>query len=335
MSLHTDRARRKPARLAWGWLQGWTLLLILVCIPIPSAQAAPLERPQQKKTYNLTLTASVNASREGVPICSGDTVSFNVRAWRSAVDSRDSHGDIARQPAFGVKIDALPIQKDILQVQGRSSLWSSFDVDLPGGAEFTFKALKAGRAEIVFEALFPARLVDQETRQGMTQDDLRATLYADVRKTVEVIDCPLELNVMNQYYAQPGGMQQQFIGLISNARLQKSGQDDTLFIYEGLETVVLTEKLPECTVTWKKNERKVTIEARRLDKHYHITIERGPMLMEVTHQCPDGQHTTNFVVPDAGVQEWDVPLKGGTFERHLRMPMTMLSWIIQAKARRP
>ncbi|MBN1666833.1 MAG: hypothetical protein JW862_07080 [Anaerolineales bacterium] len=330
-----SRIHQTRQNLARRWLRAWALLLILAWLPIPAAQAAPAVKPPQKRTYDFSLTASVNAGREGLPVCAGDTVSFFVHAWRSAVDSIDSHKDIARQPAFGVKIDALSLQKDILQVQGSASLWSSLDVERPGGAEFTFKARKEGRAVIVFEALFPTRLVDQETRQGLSQDDLNATLFAQVSKTVDVIECPLELTVMNQYYTQKLGVMQQFIGLISNARLQKSGQDDTLFVYEGLETVVLTEKLPECTVTWQKNEREVTIEARRLDKHYHITIRRGPMVMEVTHQCENGQNTTNFVVPDGGEQEWDVPLKGGAFDRSMRSPMASFWWVIQARARKP
>jgi hypothetical protein len=322
------------ASRARGWLHLITLLLILAFLPIPSARAAPPEKPQQKRAYQFSLTASVNGGREGAPICSGETVTFTVNAWRSAVDSIDSHRDIARQPAFGVKIDALSLQSNTLQAQGRTSLSSSMDVELPGGAEFTFKARKPGRAEVVFEALFPERMIDQESRKGMSQEELRSSLYTEVRKSVEVVECPLELNLMNQYLSQQPAFTQQFIGLVKNARLEKSQQEDDLYVYEGLETVVLTQKQPDCAVAWKKSERLVKIEARRMDKHYLVQIKRGPMDMQVTYQCPGGEYTANFALPDAGVQEWKIPLRGGTLDRSLHMPMASFWWVVQAKVRK-
>ncbi len=332
MPSHIQPAWRKLAR---RWLQAWSLLLILAYLPIPAAQAAPAEKPQQKRTYTFSLTASVTAGREGAPVCVGETVSFSVRAWRSAVDSIDSHRDIAIQPAFNVKIDALSLKADVLQVQGPASLRTRFDYELPGEAEFTFKARKEGRAEVVFEALFPARMVDPETRQGLSEADLRSTLYAEVRKTVDVIECPLDVTAMIQYQVSYPGGEQQFISIVSDARLVKSGQDDGLFVYEGLETVVLTERPPDCEVNWKKSERVVTIEARRLDKHYRLKIERGPLLMEITQKCPEGENTASVAVPHAGVQELNVPLRGGSYNGSKRMPMTSIWWVVQAKARTP
>ena len=322
-----------PLRTRPAWLV--TFLMVVSLLQLGNIQAAPLEQASPGMAYRFELTASVSSSREGTPICVGEKVTFIVRAWRSAQHYQDSHMDLPRQTAVNVKIDALVMDKSLLKVEGPTRQMTGYTFDNPGSVEFTIKALKPGKGEISFEALFPKNLIDPQTLQQLPASELNETLYAEVRKTVNVIECPLELTVLDQYLGQTGGLTQQLVGVIRNAQLQKSDQDENLFSYEGMETVVLTEKIPECEVSWEKTERLVEITARRLETHYHITIKRGPMTMEVTHVCEDGQNTTQFTIPNAGEQEWDIPLKGGTLERSLRMPVASWWWVIQAKSRKP
>lgn len=311
------------------------ILMITSMLPWGTIQAAPLEQTKPEMDYRFELTASISSGREGAPICVGEKVTFIVRAWRSAEHYQDTHKDLPRQTAVNVKIDALVLDKSLLKFEGPTRQMTGYTFDNPGSVEFTVKALKPGRGQVTFEALFPKNLIDQQTLKQIPASDLTDTLYAQVNKTVDVIECPLELTVLNQYLTQPGDVTQHFVGIIRNARLQKSDEDENLFVYEGLETIVLTERVPECQVTWEKAERLVEIQARRLDNHYHITIKRGPIVMEVTHICENGNNTNQFVVPEAGEQEWDVPLTGGTFERSMRAPMASFWWVIQAISRKP
>lgn len=327
--------RIKPAspgtRLAWLV----TILVVVSMLPLGNVHAAPLEQSSPSMAYRFELTASVSSGREGAPVCVGEKVTFIVRAWRSAEHYQDSHLDIPRQIAFNVPVDVLVADKNIVKVEGPARLTTSITLDDPGAVEFTFKALKPGQTEIYFEAVFPKKLVDQDTLSKIPANEQLDLLYASVKKTVNIIECPLKLNILNQYLTTVSVPSQQFLGLIKDAVLQKSDQDDNLFIYEGLETIVLTESIPGCKVTWTKSERLVEIKAERTIDKYIITILRSPMVMEVTHDCPGWKNTTQLAIPSGGEQTWEVPLRGGSLEKSMHSPVASMWWVLQAKAARP
>lgn len=308
------------------------ILLLLMILPSMPVQAGVLPLPTAETVnYNFYITAKMKAYREGAPVCPGDKVTFIVNAWRSGT-SRDSRYDIPQTPAFGVPIDVLPLTGNVIQLSSANKAMTSLDLDLPGAVEFTFTAKKPGKANVTFEAMFPEKQVDAETRSTLSRADLNEVLYADVRTSVEVIECPLEVTAVNHYITKHGGLSQKITTKVIRAPLMQADTEGKLFVYEGVETVVIREKIPSCTVSWKTTERFVRIEAVKNENGYHVTIERGPMSVEVTHKCPDGGNTTSIDIPDGGIQEWDIPLNGGVQKQKMIVPpATTFYWTIALK----
>lgn len=311
------------------------LILAWLLLPLPAAQAvAPRLPAAETVDYKLTISAEMKTPREGAPVCPGDTVTFIVRAWRSGT-SMDSRRDVPFTPAFGVPIDVLAPSGGILSLSSPKRAMTSLDLDLPGAVEFTFTAKKPGKADVVFEALFPARQVDAETRKSLTPAQLNEVLYAEAKAHVNVEECPLQVSVVNQYLTNTGGVRQHIVTAIDRAALMPANADGTRLTYKGTETVVITENVPECNVAWSKSEREVSIEAVKGPSGYHITIQRGPMQIQVTHICENGSNTNVLPIPDGGVQEWDIPLKGGHLTRKLVIPpVTSFWWVIDAKVKK-
>jgi len=328
-----EQIKAASLRMQLAWLV--TILVLVSMLPLGNVQAASLEQSSPSMSYRFDLTASVSAGREGAPVCAGEKVTFIIRAWRSAEHYQDSHLDIPRQIAFNVPVDALVADKNILKVEGPARLTTSITLEDPGAVEFAFKAMKPGQTEIFFEAIFPKKLVDRDTLSKTPANEQLDLLYASVSKKVTVIECPLTLNVLNQYVTTQAAPYQQFIGLIKDAVLQKSDKDENLFVYEGLETVVITERIPSCNVSWNKSERRVEIKAVRSDDKYIITISRSPMVMEVTHECPGWVNTTQLAIPSGGEQTWEVSVRGGSLEKSMHTPVASRWWVLQAKAARP
>lgn len=311
------------------------LILAWLLLPLPAAQAAAPRLPAAETVdYTFSISAEMKAAREGAPVCPGDTVTFIVRAWRSGT-SMDSRRDVPRSPAFGVPIDVLPPSGDTLRLTSPKRAMTSLDLDLPAAVEFTFTARKPGKANITFEAFFPARQVDPETRKTLSPAQLNEVLYADVKTSVEVADCPLQVSVVNQYLTNYGGVTQHIVTAIDRAALKQVDTEGKRFTYEGQETVVVTEKIPACQVSWSKVQRAVTIEATKGPDGFHIVIQRGPTQITVTHTCENGSTTNTLPIPDAGEQEWDVPLNGGYLTRKLNVPpATSFWWVIDAKVKK-
>lgn len=298
------------------------ILSLLAALPVMPVRAGALPRPSAETVnYNLFLSAEMKAYREGAPVCPGDQVTFIVRAWRAGT-SRDSHLDIPQTPAFGVPIEVLPLSGSAVQLSSANKAMTSLDLDLPGAVEFTFTAKKPGKASITFEAMFPEKQVDTETRGSLSRADLNEVLYADVATSVEVAECPLQVTAVNHYITDYDGIYQKITSTIKRVPLMQADEEGKLFVYEGAEKLVIREKVPGCQVTWKTTERYVRVEAAKNENGYHVTIERGPMTVEVTHKCPDGGNTTSINIPDGGVQEWDMPVKGGTKSSKMIIPPT-------------
>lgn len=307
------------------------LLLALLLLPLQPAQAAALQHPAAETvSYNLKITAEMKAAREGMPVCPGDEVTFIVRAWREGT-SRDSHLDVPRTPAFGVPIDTLLPSTNVVHLTSAKRMMTSLDLDLPGAVEFTFKARKPGKAEVIFEALFPVRQVDAETRKSLSPADLNAVLYADVKTSVWVEECPIKISVVNQYLTDHGGLRQHIVTAFKQVPLMQADEEGNKFTYEGVEKVVITESIPECQVSWNGAERHIRVEATRVNKGFHITIERGPIEITVTHVCENGSNTNTIPIAGVGVQEWDVPLRGGWKSLRLVAPPTSFWWVINAE----
>lgn len=308
------------------------ILTLLVMLPSMPVQAGTRQLPAAETVnYNLYITAKMKAYREGAPVCPGDKVTFIVNAWRTGT-SRDSRFDIPQTPAFGVPIEVLPLSGNILQLSSANKAMTSLDLDLPGAVEFTFTAKKPGKANVTFEAMFPETQVDAETRSTLSRVDLNEVLYADVKTSVEVIECPLQVTAVNHYITEYGGLSQKITTKVIRVPLMQADTEGRLFVYEGAETIVIREKIPSCTVSWKTTERFVRIEAVKNETGYHVTIERGPMSVEVTHKCPDGGNTTSLDIPDGGVQEWDLPINGGYQKQKMIVPpATTFYWTIALK----
>jgi hypothetical protein len=317
-------SRFLPALLA---LTAFTLL------PIPAAFASPVDAAQSKMDYTFQLTAHTDSTLEGAPICAGETVSIIVRAWMSGINEAMNER-IPRQFAVGVPVDALVQNKNVASLTSNSRQLTSMDVDDPGAAVFTFKTKNPGQTKITFEAMFPERLIKKAERKDMSPDDLRQTLYAEVETSIWVIECPLEITVMNQYASNIPNFSQHFLSVADRVVLQPEGEDGNTYSYEGMETVVITQKIPDCKVTWQKTERLVKITAVREGKFFRIKVNRGTLGFAVTHECEEGTVTTDLNVPEAGEQTWRIPVKGGTFTQSKRFPAASFWYVLIAKERK-
>ncbi len=219
--------------------------MVILLWPWYPAQAAPAG--QSVSYYRFYLTVHSEAATEGAPICVGDKVTFRVRAWRT-VKYVSQPNEITNM-AYGVPVSVT--SNDVLKLIGKNSqrvtnpLTFDEETGESGFLEFTFKAMKPGQVRLFFEAMFPKTMVDSSTLKQLSASDQRNLLYDSVDKTVSVVECPLKLNVLSQYNTPPAmGMFWQFIGVIKDAPLQQSGEDEDKFFYEGVEKIVITSKAP-------------------------------------------------------------------------------------------
>ncbi len=319
----------RPMRFFYLVLTKITLMLLIILSWQPVFAAAP-EIATPKMAYTFELTAHLDRRREGAPVCVGEEVTIIVRAWRQGYDP-DLNRTIPRNWAFNVPVEVNNPNPDLMALTSPAMRRTSMDLELTGAAEFKFKTKKAGTAVLFFESMFPERQIDEQTRSQMAAAELRETLYASARTSVNIVECVPELSVTTIWNSPP---MYQFIATFQRAVLQPDALVEGRFVYEGLEDITLTYNIPGCDITWEKAQRLVNIEAIRDGDVFHVTIQRASVTLQVTFTCPGFTETKYLDIPSAGTQKWDVSVRGDVLTYYQYVSPASVMWVLEAKARK-
>jgi hypothetical protein len=268
------------------------LALVLMGISSPlSAQAAPPVREADEMTYSFRLKAEQESDYPG-EICVGDPVIFAITAWESGQDF-STNTTIAPHQISGFKVNANILQPDLLKIKSQNPAGLTWADDPLMAAEFTFKGVKAGTAQISFSANVPAIILSSAARKRIPPADLNKMLAVTVTAQVDVIDCPFNVSLVdrNEINAGPAGRVIS-VGLMDKTPLKASDAEGKIFSAQRNVQVIVIEIHPDsdCAVTISVGSRSIQVAAEKLENdNYKVGYEEGPMTFSATYSCPGAE----------------------------------------------
>lgn len=235
------------------------------------AQASSGGRPNPAMVYTFNLSAE-QAGSYALPVCLNQEVTFVVRGWLSGRDQAQNR-TIARHPVPGVRLSASP-SAGLKVVSADRQIRASVDPYM--GAKATFKAVKTGPASVTFRGtLMPKFGADD----GVPPEARRKGLRHEVTATVDVIECPLAVRIVDRSEIKAGPYSIDLVGALPEVVLRQAGGDPNLFQGEGIMPFVMRQFAPPAGVTITVGTRLVQIQAGLSGGVYSFTITKGVMNM--------------------------------------------------------
>lgn len=283
-----------------------TLAFLVLCAgQFESVLAARSTGPLQSTVYKFVLTAQRKGNSKK-PICIDDKVSFLVGARRIGYEKGQSKPK-NNHTVTGIKVTATGDDK--LRLYSPSPADITYD-SWNGGfkVEFTFKAQKAGTAEVFFDAMAPVEYVSDEMLARLSPEALNRALYMKTSAKVEVIDCPIKVSAVDRYELNAGGGYLiDLVAVLDETTLKPVDAEGKVHEGEATKQVVTRQFAPSCKIIIGVGTRPVKIRAEKLETGLKVTMTDGEMTIEDHTSCPGGEVGLPIIFPEVGPHSFELP----------------------------
>jgi hypothetical protein len=297
----------------------FSLVLAFVLLgsnPAGMVRAAPPASPLHDMIFRYSLTVSRDGD-PSKPVCVGSTINFYIKAWISGADS--AGGPPERKQADGYGFNIL----NSIDQSGIMSLESGNPVPMPlapspanptRAAIFSFKAQKAGNLKLTFAADLPPELLNATTARSVNSTQLKNLLHVETSLNVQVIDCKLNVVIIENSEINAGSMGRIVsVGIMNQVGLLPTDSTEKDFKGQGLEQIVVIQIAPGAAISITVGTRQVSIDAQKLEGGYHISWNQSAMTVVGTWSDDQGTVINPVPFPAGPTVKFDIGFDGGSY----------------------